>query len=60
MTTMAALLIAIMTSYLINAITEKTQESGFLSLLALSFMIKVLGKGVARAGRWYNYMDKIF
>ena len=42
---------------LINAITGEEQDGGFLSLLALPLMIKVLGKGVTRAGRGYDNMD---
>ena len=57
---MAASLIAPMVSSLINALTEKGQESGFLPLLALPLMIKVLGKTFRRAERGYNNMDKNF
>ena len=67
MTPVAASLIAPMTfplmqpvaSSLTNAITEKRQEGGFLPLLALPLMIKVLGKGVRSAGKEYNNMDKM-
>ena len=45
-------------SSLINSITGKRQEGGFLPLLALPLMMKVLGKGVRRAGR--GYMNKNF
>ena len=45
---------------LINAITGKGQEGGFLPLLALLLMMKVLGKGVRRDGRGYNNKDKNF
>ena len=45
-------------SSLINSITGKRQEGGFLPLLALPLMMKVLGKGVRRAGR--GYMNKDF
>ena len=37
-------------SWLINAITWKGQEGGYLPLLALPLMMKVLGKWVRRAG----------
>ena len=65
---MAASLIALMAfslmqplaSSLINVITGKGQEGGFVPLLALTLMIKVLRKGVTRAGRGYNKMDKHF
>ena len=57
--TMAASLIQPVASSLINSITGKGQERGFLPLLALSLMIKVLEKGVRRAGRRYNNMDHI-
>ena len=36
---------------------EKGQEDGFLSLLALPLMMKVLGKWVRRAGRGYSFMN---
>ena len=45
------------TSSLINAISGKGQEGGFLPLLALPLMIKVLGKVVRRR---YNNMNKKF
>ena len=54
---MAASLIQPVASSLINSITGKRQEGGFLPLLVLSLMIKVLEKGVRRAGRGYNNMD---
>ena len=65
---MAASLIALMASSviqpaafsLINTITGKGQESGFLPLLALPLMMKVLGKGIRRAGRGYDNMRKDF
>ena len=44
-------------SSFINAITGKGQEGRFLPLLALPLMIKVLGKGVKKAGRGYNNMN---
>ena len=55
---MTVSLIATMTSSLINYITGKGQEGGFLTLLALPLMTKVLGEGVRRAGR--GYMNKKF
>ena len=36
---------------------EKQQEGGFLPLLTLPLMIKVLGKGVTREGRGYDKMN---
>ena len=45
------------TSSLINAISGKGQEGGFLPLLKLPLMIKVLGKVVSRR---YNNMNKKF
>ena len=36
---------------------EKGKKGGFLQLLASPLMMKVLGKGAARAGRGYNKMD---
>ena len=56
----AASLIAPMASSLVNALTEKGQERGFLPLLALPLMIKVLGKTFRRAERGYNNMYKNF
>ena len=44
-------------SLLINTITGKGQKSGF---LALPLIMKVLGKGVRRAERGYNNMNKNF
>ena len=66
MATMAAPLIVSVVSSLIqpivsssiNSVTGKLQEGGFLSLLALPLMMKVLKKGIRRAGR--RYMDKVF
>ena len=55
---MASSLMQHIASSLINSITGKGQEGGFLLLLALSLMMKVLGKGVRRAGR--GYMNKNF
>ena len=61
---MAASLIASMASLLIQPVASsligKGQEGGFLPLLVLPLMIKVLGKGDTRAGRKYNNMDKNF
>ena len=64
---MAALMILPMDSALICTITRKGvmragegQESGFLSLLGLPLIIKVLGKGFTGAGKGYNNMDKNF
>ena len=63
---MAASLIAHMVSSLlqpipfslINSISGKWQEGGFLPLLILPLRMKVLEKRVRRAGR--GYMNKIF
>ena len=55
---MASSLIQSISSPLTNSLTVKEQEGVFLSLLALPLMIKVLGKGVRRAGR--GYMIKTF
>ena len=55
---MASSLIEPVASSLINAIAGKGQEYGFLPLLALPLMKKVLGKGVRRAGKEYNSMGK--
>ena len=76
MAPMAASLIALMASpliqssisSLINAITGKGNKGGFLPLLALPLMIKVMSRkgvmrareGVRSAGRGYNNRDKIF
>ena len=56
----------IVASSLINVLTGKRvtsagkgPEGGFLPLLALPLMMKVLGKGVTRAGRGYNKMDYV-
>ena len=41
----------------------KREKSGILSFIALPLLMKVLGKGVTRAGKGYNNMDhmnKIF
>ena len=66
MAPMAASLIAPMVSSLIqpiafsliNIITGKEQKGWFRPLLALPLMMKVLGKGVRRAGN--GYMNKHF
>ena len=58
MSLMVVSLIATMASSLINSITGKGQEGGFLTLLALPLMMKVLGKGLRRARR--GYMNKNF
>ena len=50
-------LIQFVSSSLINAITGKGKEGGFLPLLALLLMMKVLGKGVRKVGKGYNNMD---
>ena len=64
---MAASLKQPVASSLINAITGrwvrktgKGREGGILSLLGLHLMMRVLGKGVRRAGKGYDNMDKIF
>ena len=58
---MASLWMQPVASSLINAISRKGQEVGFLPLLALALMMKVLGREVVRAGReCYNNMDKDF
>ena len=62
----ASLSIQTVASSLINVISGKRQNrenSGFLSLLALPLIMKILGKRVKRAGKGYNnmnHMDKIF
>ena len=55
---MASSLIQPIAPSLINSITGKGQEGGFLPLLALLLMMKVLEKGVRSAGR--GYMKKKF
>ena len=57
---MTSSLIQPVASSLINVISGKGQEGGVLPLLALPLMIKVLGKGVRRAEKRCNKMDKIF
>ena len=57
---MASSLVQPVTSSLKNAITGKWKEGGFFPLLALTLMMKTLEKGVRRAGRGYNNMDKNF
>ena len=54
---MASSLIQLAASSLINAITGKVKKGGFSPLLALSLMMKFLGKGFRRAERGYNNMD---
>ena len=48
---------------LINAVFGKgvmtVRKGGFLLLLALPLIMKVLEKGVTSAGRWYNKLDHI-
>ena len=67
MAPVAASLIAPLASSLINAITgkwatrtRKGQEDGIIPLLALPLTMKVLGKGVRRAGKGYSNTDKNF
>ena len=55
---MASSLMQPVASSLIIAIAGKGQEYGFLPSLALPLMKKVLAKGVRRAGKEYNSMDK--
>ena len=55
---MASSLIQPISSSLINHITGKGQEGGFLPLLPLPLMMKVLGTGVRRTER--GHMDKNF
>ena len=57
---MASSLIQPMVSSWINAITRKEQEDGFLPLLVLSSIMKILGKRFIRAKRGYNNRDKNF
>ena len=57
---MASSLMQPVASSLVNAISGKEQEGGFLPLLALSLIVKVLGKGNRRAGKGYNNMNKNF
>ena len=61
---MVSSLIQPATSSFINAVTGKWvrkagigQEGGFVPLLALELMMKVLGRGVRGTGRRYNNMD---
>ena len=58
-------LMQLVVSSLVNAVTgkgvmraEKEQEGGLLWLLALSLMMKVLGKEVTRSGKRYNNMKQ--
>ena len=55
---MASSLIQPIVPSLINSITGKGQEGGLLPLLALPLIMKVLWKGVRRAGR--GYMNRNF
>ena len=55
-----------MASSLINAVSgkgamaaAKGHKDGFLPLLELPLIMKVLGKEVMRAGRGYNNMDRM-
>ena len=57
---MASSLIHVVAFSLLNAIAGKGYEDRFLLLLALPLMMKVLGKGVRRAGRVFDNMDKSF
>ena len=57
---MAASLKAPMASSLINDIARKRQEDIFPPSLAKPLMKNVLGKGVRRAVRGYENMDKHF
>ena len=67
---MVSSLIQPATSSFINVVTGKWvrragigQEGGFVPLLALDLMMKVLGRGVRGTGRGYNnidHMDKSF
>ena len=43
-----------------HAISGKGQEDKSFPLLALSLMMKALGKGVIRAGKGYSNMGKNF
>ena len=60
MAPMSASLIQLVAPSLIKAMTVKGQEEGFVLLLALPLMMKVLGKVVRRAGRGYNNTDRTF
>ena len=51
---MAASMVQPVAFFFINAVTRKRQEGGFLPLLALLLMMKVLGKEDKRAGRGYK------
>ena len=57
---MASSLIKRVASSLINAIIGKGNKGGFLPLLALPLMMKVLGIGIRKAVRGYDNMDKNF
>ena len=61
---MASSLMQPVVSSLINVLTRKRvlragvgQQGRFLPLLALPLLMKVLGKGVTRAGKGYDYME---
>ena len=56
-TPVASSLIEPVPSLLINTITGKRQKGGF---LALPLIMKALGKGVRKAEREYNNMNKNF
>ena len=60
MAPMVSSLIQPLVSSLINTITGKGQKGRFLPLSAIPLMMKVLGKGVTRAGRGYNNISKHF
>ena len=36
---------------------RKGQDGGFITLLTLALMVKVLGKGATKAGKVYNNID---
>ena len=57
---MASSLIQPADSSLINGIFGKGQKGGFLPLLPLPLMMKVLGKRLRTAGERYNNMDQNF
>lgn len=54
------ILIQPLASSLINAISGKRQEDGFIPLLVLPLMIKALRKRVRRAGRGHNNINTKF
>ena len=55
-TPIASSLIQPIASSLIKSVSGKLQEVGFLPLLSQPLILKILGKGVRRAGR--GYMNK--